>query len=98
MGANCSSPKTNLRKRPMISKTPSTKHLMHHGHGHGPSQSHSQSHSQRSPTKYKTAKTDKEKEAIEQMKYIEAKINKLMLDQIERDNKLDNKFDKKNII
>ena len=38
-------------------------------------------------TKYKVPKTVKEQELIEQMKYIEAKINKLMIDQNELDKK-----------
>lgn len=86
MGANCSSPKTNLRKRPTISKTPSTKHLMHHSISTN-NKNYGQGNSQRSSVRYKPAKTDKENEAIEQMKYIETKIKKLMLEQTELDKK-----------
>lgn len=41
-----------------------------------------------SSSKYKVATTAKDQEVIDQMKYIEAKINKLMIEQVELDNKI----------
>lgn len=75
MGLNSSSPKCNAIHTSVSNVITSNKGGMHK-HATG-------------STKYKVAKTVKEQEIIEQMKYIEVKINKLMADQIELDKKQD---------